>query len=78
MMWMKRGLIAIAILAVLAFLAFNIFKKPIANALFNRVMAERVGVDATDNLRYGLNAQVIKTAGWAVARCVRRRSCLCL
>ena len=28
--------------------------------------------------RYGLNAQVIKTAGWAVARCVRRRSCLCL
>ena len=58
MIWFKRGAIAIAALAVIAILAFNIFKKPIANAIFDRVVAERVGVDVSADLPDGLHVYI--------------------
>ncbi len=75
MIWFKRGAIAIAALAVIAILAFNIFKKPIANAIFDRVVAERVGVDATADLPDGLHVYICG-AGAPMPDATRAGPCL--
>ncbi|MEL6858577.1 MAG: MBL fold metallo-hydrolase [Pseudomonadota bacterium] len=75
MIWIKRGVIALALVTVVAVLAFNIFKKPIANALFNRVIAERVGVDATADLPDGLHVYICG-AGAPMPDATRAGPCL--
>jgi len=55
MIWLKRGLIAFVVLAILAFAAFNMFKKQIGMAAFNTAVERNVGVDRSAELPDGLH-----------------------
>ncbi len=59
--WLKRGIVAVAILAVAGFAAFKIFERQIGEYLFERAIAERVGVDPTADLEDGLHVYMCGT-----------------
>lgn len=61
MIWIRRLLIALAGLIVLALLGFNLFKTQIASAAFNRVLDQRVGTDPSLELRDGLHVYLCGT-----------------
>ena len=61
MIWLKRGLYALIVVAVLAFAAFNIFKKQIATAAFNRAIEKNAGVDRTAEFADGLHVYLCGT-----------------
>ena len=58
MIWLRRGLIVIFALIVLAFVGFNLFKKQIAANLFERVTDRRVGIDFAAQLPDGLHIYI--------------------
>ncbi|MEO1305464.1 MAG: MBL fold metallo-hydrolase [Pseudomonadota bacterium] len=58
MIWVKRVAIAMAGLIILAVLAFNLFQKQIATALFERAIEQNVGVDQSADLPDGLHVYV--------------------
>lgn len=55
MTWLKRSVIALAAIAVLAFAGFHLFKKQIATRLFERATAVQAGVDRSAALPDGLH-----------------------
>ena len=55
MVWIKRGMITLAGVLLLAFIGFNVFKQQIAMAAFNRVIDRNIGVDRTADLPDGLH-----------------------
>lgn len=61
MVWFQRGLIGLLVVAALAVLGFNIFKEQIAKRAFDRVVAERVGVDQSETLADGLHVYLCGT-----------------
>ncbi|MEL6782188.1 MAG: hypothetical protein AAFY84_16525 [Pseudomonadota bacterium] len=61
MSWLSRGLIGVLVLAVLAFVGFNIFKEHIAMRAFERAVDERVGVDQSEGLPNGLHVYLCGT-----------------
>ncbi|MEO0817879.1 MAG: MBL fold metallo-hydrolase [Pseudomonadota bacterium] len=61
MTWLWRGLIGLLVLAALALLGFNLFKKQLATRAFDRVTAERVGVDQSEALPDGLHIYLCGT-----------------
>ena len=61
MTWLKRGLVGLLVLALLAFLGFNLFKKQFAARAFDRVVQERVGVDQSEALPDGLHVYLCGT-----------------
>lgn len=58
MIWFRRGLIAFVVIAVLAVIGFNVFKKQIATRLFERGTEARVGIDPSEALPDGLHVYV--------------------
>ena len=58
MVWVRRIIIAIVIVAALAFAGFNLFKQQIAMAAFNRTVERNAGVDRTADLPDGLHVYV--------------------
>lgn len=61
MSWLWRGLIGLIVLAALAFLGFNLFKKQLAARAFDRVVEERIGVDQSEALPDGLHVYLCGT-----------------
>ena len=61
MTWLRRGLVGLLVLALLAFLGFNLFKKQLAARAFDRVVKERVGVDQSEALPDGLHIYLCGT-----------------
>lgn len=58
MTWLRRGLVALVAIIVLGFIGFNVFKKQIATAAFERGVAQRAGVDASADLPDGLHVYI--------------------
>lgn len=61
MSWTVRGLIGIVLVLMLGFLGFNLFKTQIANAVFERVIDQRIGVDRSAALGDGLHVYLCGT-----------------
>lgn len=55
MIRLRRILIGLAGLALVAFIGFNLFKTQIANAVFNTFVERQIGVDRTENMPDGLH-----------------------
>ncbi len=55
MTWLRRILIGLVAILVLGVIGFNLFKKPIASALFQRGVEQRAGIDASAALPDGLH-----------------------
>lgn len=55
MIWLKRILVALIVIPVLAFVGFSLFKKQIASTLFQRGVEQRVGTDPSAALPDGLH-----------------------
>lgn len=55
MIWFKRGLIGIVVMAGLGFLAATVFRAQIGEAVFDRVIERQLGVDRTADLPDGLH-----------------------
>ncbi len=71
----QRALIAIAALAALGFVGFNLFKGQIASALFQRGVEQRVGVDQSAELPDGLHVYLCG-AGSPMPDATRAGPCL--
>ena len=61
MVWGKRLLIVAVGLLLVAFFGFNLFKKQIASAAFNRVLDQRIGADPSLELPDGLHVYLCGT-----------------
>ena len=61
MIWLRRGLLALGAVVVLAVIGFNVFKAQIASAIFERVLDQRVGVDPSLELPDGLHVYLCGT-----------------
>lgn len=58
MVWMRRVMIAMAVLVILVLAGFSLFKKQIATAAFNRAIDRNAGVDRAADLPDGLHVYV--------------------
>lgn len=58
MIWLKRGLLGILGLIVIGFIGFNVFKKQIATALFERVVERTAGLDRSAALPDGIHVYI--------------------
>lgn len=58
MIWIKRGIFVLVGMLIIAFIGFNVFKKQIATAAFNRAIDRNLGVDRTADLPDGLHVYV--------------------
>lgn len=61
MTWLRRILIGLVALAVLAVIGFNLFKKQIATRAFEQAVVNRVGVDLSAKLPDGLHLYLCGT-----------------
>jgi len=61
MVWIKRGLLVGLGLIVLGFIGFNVFKKQIATAIFERAVDRNAGVDRSASLPDGLHVYMCGT-----------------
>ncbi len=61
MIWLKRGLIGLLGLAVIAFIGFNLFKTQIAERAFQRAIDQNAGVDRSASLPDGLHVYLCGT-----------------
>ncbi|MEO9971332.1 MAG: MBL fold metallo-hydrolase [Hyphomonadaceae bacterium] len=61
MIWVKRILIGLIVVAALAFLAFNLFKTQIATRAFDRAIDQNAGVDRSAALPDGLHVYMCGT-----------------
>ena len=61
MIWMRRGLIGLVTLVLLAFIGFNLFKKQIATRAFERAIDRNAGVDPSAALPDGLHVYLCGT-----------------
>ena len=75
MIWIKRILIGLAGLAVIAFIGFNLFKIQIAERAFNRAIDQNAGVDRSAALPDGLHVYMCGT-GSPMPDPGRARPCL--
>ena len=58
MIWVKRGALALGGIILLLILAFNVFQKQIATALFERAVERNVGVDRSADLPDGIHVYI--------------------
>ncbi|MEL6662878.1 MAG: MBL fold metallo-hydrolase [Pseudomonadota bacterium] len=75
MTWLVRGLIALVVIALLAFIGFNVFKAQIATRAFERATAQRAGVDFSERLPDGLHVYLCG-AGSPMPDATRAGPCL--
>lgn len=61
MMWLRRGAVVLALIALTGFVAFNAFKTQIATGLFKQVMQQRAGIDPSADLPDGLHIYLCGT-----------------
>jgi len=60
-MWLRRGAVVLALIALTGFVAFNAFKTQIATGLFKQVMQQRAGIDPSADLPDGLHIYLCGT-----------------
>lgn len=58
MVWVRRVIIAMAVLAILVLAGISLFKKQIAMAAFNRAIGQNVGVDRSAEFPDGLHVYI--------------------
>ncbi len=75
MIWLRRTLIAVAVILILAVIGFNVFKRTIASNLFQRGVEQRVGIDPSAELPDGLHVYLCG-AGSPMPDATRAGPCL--
>lgn len=73
--WLKRALIGIVALGLVAVIGFNVFKQQIATHVFNSFVEKNAGVDRTASLPDGLHAFMCGT-GSPLADATRAGPCI--
>ena len=61
MVWLRRGLIGVLVLVVLAVIGFNLFRDQIVERAFYRAVDQNAGVDRSAALPYGLHVYMCGT-----------------
>lgn len=75
MIWIRRLVIGLAVLTILTFAGFNVFKKQISTWAFNRAADRNAGVDRSASLEDGLHVYICGS-GSPMADATRAGPCL--